>query len=121
MKQQVMSTNNSAKISKVFLFGGTNDNKSIVYYDIENKTIGVVAQLNNPKHSHTSQRIREKAFVFGGIHNTKIETFNVNTNTCETISLEMPSTRYGLSSVTLDNKIFAIGGYMNNKRVDDVD
>uniref|UniRef100_A0AC35TZG9 BTB domain-containing protein n=1 Tax=Rhabditophanes sp. KR3021 TaxID=114890 RepID=A0AC35TZG9_9BILA len=101
--------------------GGANDNKSIVYYDIENKTIGVVGQLNNPKSSHTSQRIRDTAFVFGGNQSTKIETFNINTNICETISPEMPSPRYSLSSATLDNKIFAIGGYINNKTVDDVE
>uniref|UniRef100_A0AC35TIZ4 BTB domain-containing protein n=1 Tax=Rhabditophanes sp. KR3021 TaxID=114890 RepID=A0AC35TIZ4_9BILA len=121
MKQQDMPVNYSAENSKVFLFGGSWDDKSVVCYDIKNKTIGVVAQLNNPKKSHTSQRIRDTAFVFGGSQSTKIETFNVNTNICETISLEMPSKGYGLSSATLDNKIFAIGGVINNKTIDDVD
>uniref|UniRef100_A0AC35U2M5 BTB domain-containing protein n=1 Tax=Rhabditophanes sp. KR3021 TaxID=114890 RepID=A0AC35U2M5_9BILA len=121
MKQQIVPVNYSGKNSKIFLFGGDNDNKSIVCYDIWNKTIGVVAQLNNPKDNHTSQRIRDTAFVFGGNQNTTIETFNVNTNICETISLEMPSKGYGLSSAALGNKIFAIGGYINKKKVDSVD
>uniref|UniRef100_A0AC35TS90 BTB domain-containing protein n=1 Tax=Rhabditophanes sp. KR3021 TaxID=114890 RepID=A0AC35TS90_9BILA len=109
------TSNNLSKISKVCLFGGYGNSKSIASLDLKTKTINEIAQLRTDKAYHTSAKVESKVFVFGGNTNKRIEKFDIQTNTCETLDFEMPAVTEGLSSAVVGNKIFSIGGSVNGQ------